>query len=106
MEGLRRWEEVAVPVAAVVVAPLVAVAAVGDVAADLAAVIAIVFGVAIITVLLFVWWRRAKNQKNLEAKQTAEMLNTPLEKFDDVEIEDLAKKYEDNPPETPDEDKA
>lgn len=68
-------------------------------------VIAIVLGVVIITVLLFTWWRRAKNQKNLEAKQTAEMLNTPLEKFDDVEIEDLAKKYEDNPPATPDEDK-
>ncbi|MCG2729925.1 MAG: TPM domain-containing protein [Acetobacterium sp.] len=68
-------------------------------------VIVIIFGVVIITVLLFIWWRRAKNQKNLEAKQTAEMLNTPLEKFDDVEIEDLAKKYEDNPPATPDEHK-
>ncbi len=59
--------------------------------------IAIVFGVVVLAILLFIWWRHAKNQKNLEAKRTAEMLNTPLEKFDDVEIEDLAKKYEDHP---------
>lgn len=59
--------------------------------------IGIVFAVVILVILLFVWWRHAKNQKNLEAKRTAEMLNTPLEKFDDVEIEDLAKKYQDNP---------
>lgn len=30
------------------------------------------------------------------------MRNTPLEKFDDVEIEDLAKKYQDNPPDQQD----
>lgn len=59
--------------------------------------IGIVFAVVILAILLFVWWRHAKNQKNLEAKRTAEMLNTPLEKFDDVEIEDLAKKYQDSP---------
>lgn len=59
--------------------------------------IGIVFAVVILAILLFVWWRHAKNQKNLEAKRTAEMLNTPLEKFDDVEIDDLAKKYQDSP---------
>ncbi len=67
--------------------------------------IAIVFGVVILAMLLFVWWRHAKNQKNLEAKRTAEMLNTPLEKFDDVEIETLAKKYQDNPSGQQDENK-
>lgn len=67
--------------------------------------IGIVFGVAILAILVFVWWRHAKNQKNLEAKQTAEMLNTPLEKFDDVEIEDLVKKYQDNLPDQQDEPK-
>lgn len=60
--------------------------------------IGIVFAVVILAILLFIWWRHAKNQKNIEAKRTAEMLNTPLEKFDDVEIDDLAKKYQDNPP--------
>ncbi|HAZ06557.1 TPM domain-containing protein [Acetobacterium wieringae] len=59
--------------------------------------IGIVFAVVILAILLFVWWRHAKKQKNLEDKRTAEILSTPLEKFDDVEIEDLAKKYQDNP---------
>ncbi|WP_242825029.1 TPM domain-containing protein [Acetobacterium woodii] len=67
--------------------------------------IGVVFGVVILIILLFVWWRHAKNQKNLEAKQTEEMLNTPLEKFDDVEIEELAKKYQDNPSDHQDEQK-
>lgn len=59
--------------------------------------IAIVFGVVVLAILLLVWWRHAKKQKNLEARQRADILDTPLEKFDDVEIEDLAKKYEDPP---------
>lgn len=67
--------------------------------------IGIVFAVVILAILLFVWWRYAKNQKNLEAKRTEEMLKTPLEKFDDVEIEALAKKYQDNPSDQPGEDK-
>jgi hypothetical protein len=36
------------------------------------------------------------SQKNLEAKQTEEMLKTPLEKFGDTEAEGLAKKYEED----------
>ena len=43
--------------------------------------IAIVFGVVILAILLFVWWRHAKKQKNLEAKQTADMLDTPAGKI-------------------------
>lgn len=61
-------------------------------------VFAVVFGILVLTIVLFSWWRHAKKQKNLEATQTAELLKTPIEKFDDVEIEDLAKKYEDDPP--------
>ncbi|WP_303870681.1 hypothetical protein [Acetobacterium wieringae] len=60
--------------------------------------IGIAFAIVIFAILLFVWWRHAKNQKNLEAERTEEILSTPLEKFDDVEIDELAKKYQDNPP--------
>ena len=58
----------------------------------------IVIGVLVILILLFVWWRHAKKQKNLEAKQTEDMLKTPLEKFGaDDEAENLAKKYDGDP---------
>lgn len=55
-----------------------------------------VLGVAVVVIVLFVWWRNRVKQKNLEAKQTADMLGTPLEKFGDTEAEEAAKKYEDN----------
>ncbi|MDP3386109.1 MAG: hypothetical protein Q8S24_02650, partial [Eubacteriales bacterium] len=55
-----------------------------------------VFGVAILAIVLFIWWRANKKQKDLEAKQTEEILNTPLDKFDDLEAERLTKKYEDD----------
>lgn len=61
----------------------------------------IVLGVLLILVLLFVWWRKAKKQKNLEAKQTEEILDTPLEKFGDTEAEELGKKYDDDPDNDP-----
>lgn len=57
----------------------------------------IVMGVILLIVILFVWWRHAKKQKNLEAQQTEEMLKTPLEKFGDTEAEELGKKYDDDP---------
>jgi len=56
----------------------------------------IVLGAIAVVVILSIWWNRAKKQKNLEAKQTEEILNTPLEKFGDREIEELADKYNDN----------
>lgn len=56
----------------------------------------IVFGIVLLMLILFTWWRYAKKQKDIEAKRTEEMLNTPLEKFGDTEAEELAKKYEDN----------
>jgi hypothetical protein len=57
----------------------------------------IVAGVILVVVIGFVWWRHAKKQKNLEAKQTEDMLNTPLEKFGDTEAEERGKKYDDDP---------
>ena len=48
----------------------------------------------VIVALLYTWWKKSKEQKNLEAKRAADILNTPLEKFGDSEVEDLAKKYE------------
>lgn len=57
----------------------------------------IVLGVVLVIVILFVWWRHAKKQKNLEAKQTEELLNTPLDQFGDKETEELGKKYDDDP---------
>ncbi len=55
----------------------------------------IVLGVVALVVILFLWWRHAKKQKNMEAKQTEDMLNTPLGKFGDQEAENLGKKYDD-----------
>lgn len=54
----------------------------------------IVAGAAVILIILFVWWQKRQKQKNLEAEQTAEILNTKLETFADSEAETLAKKYE------------
>lgn len=56
----------------------------------------IVLGVIVIIVILLVWWKKRKEQKNREAKQTEEILNTPLEKFGDTDAEELAKKYKDD----------
>lgn len=56
-------------------------------------VIMILIAVTVILLVLVTWWQKRKDQKNLEAKQTEDILNTPLEKFGDQEVEDLAKKY-------------
>lgn len=57
-------------------------------------IVLVVLGIIVIIVILFAWWKHAKKQKNLEAQQTEQILNTPLEKFSDSEAEDLAKKYD------------
>lgn len=54
----------------------------------------IVFGFVVLVIVLFIWWRAHKKQKDLEAKRTEEILNTPLDKFDDLEAKKLTKKYE------------
>lgn len=47
--------------------------------------------------ILFVWWKKRKEQEALEAKRTEEMLNTPLDTFGTrSEADDLAKKYSDD----------
>jgi len=46
--------------------------------------------------LLFYWWTRAKRQKNLEAEQTEQILNTPLEKLGPGPT-GLEEKYKDTP---------
>lgn len=56
----------------------------------------IVAGILGIFIVTFIWWQFAKKQKNKEAQQTQEILNTPLEAFGSGEAEDLAKKYEED----------
>lgn len=55
----------------------------------------IIISIVILIFLAFVWWKRAKEQKMLEARKTEEILKTPLEQFGDTEAAKLAKKYED-----------
>lgn len=54
----------------------------------------VVLGTVILVIILFVWWKSYKNQKNIEAKRAEDILKTPLNKFGDSKAEDLAKKYE------------
>jgi uncharacterized membrane protein len=56
----------------------------------------IVLGVVVLVIVLFIWWKKHKEQKNLEAKRREEMLKTPLERFGTTEAEDLMKKYQDD----------
>jgi len=56
----------------------------------------IVIGIAAVLILLFIWWQRAKRQKNLEAEQTQKILETPLETFGDDEAKRRADKYKDD----------
>lgn len=62
-------------------------------------IVKIVVAVAVVVVLLlaFTWWKKAKEQKNLEAEQTERILNTDIEKLtsESPELEELAKKYQD-----------
>ena len=56
--------------------------------------IAIIVGivVVVVVVIFFIIYRR--NQKEREQKRMQEILNTPLEKFGDQDLEELEKKYE------------
>ncbi len=55
----------------------------------------IVIGALAIIIVVFIFWRSHKKQKNLEAEQTQRILETPLETFGDSEADERAKKYED-----------
>ena len=59
----------------------------------------VVIGVVAVVAVGGVVYLVAKNRKakqEAERKRTEEILNTPLEKFGDTDIEDLADKYEDD----------
>ena len=49
----------------------------------------------VVVILLFYWWKAAKAQKNKEDEKLKEILETPLETFEDQELEDLEEKYAD-----------
>ncbi len=57
--------------------------------------VAICAAIIVVIILAFIWWRKYKEQKNLEAKQTADILNTDLETLSnkDAELSDLEDKY-------------
>lgn len=44
----------------------------------------IVLGVVVILIVLFQWWKAKKRQRNIEDENTKEILNTPLETFNDT----------------------
>lgn len=53
-----------------------------------------VIGGAIIVGILFLWWRKRKQQEAIEAKRTEDMLNKPLDTFGtQSDADELAKKY-------------
>lgn len=56
----------------------------------------IVIGLVLLVIVLFIWWRKHTEQKNLEAKRREEILKTPLDSFGNTEAEDLLKKYQDD----------
>lgn len=56
----------------------------------------IVAGIIVILLIGFFWWKKRKEQKNREAEQTKEILNTPLDTFGDSKVDELADKYNDD----------
>lgn len=59
--------------------------------------IALVIAAAILALvyLLFRWWQAKKKQKNIEDENTIKILNTPLESFGDLDLEQTMEKYDD-----------
>lgn len=56
----------------------------------------LVIGGVILVGILFLWWRKRKQQEAIEAKRTEDMLSKPIDTFGtSSEADDLAKKYED-----------
>jgi len=54
--------------------------------------------VVIVSVLAFFTIKKLREQRARERQQIEEIIRTPLEKFADIEVENLAKKYEENIP--------
>ena len=57
-------------------------------------VLVIAAAVIALVVILYKWQGKVREAKEREEKRTQEILNTPLEKFGDKDVEDLAHKYE------------
>ena len=57
-------------------------------------VIAVSAAVIVVAVVIFLTLKKRREQREREQRRTEEILKTPLEKFGDQEIEDLADKYE------------
>jgi uncharacterized membrane protein len=55
----------------------------------------IALAIAAIILILFLFWRERIKQKNRKAEQDAKILETPLERFGDPEVDELEKKYQD-----------
>ena len=58
--------------------------------------VAVCIAVVVVAVLVFITLKKRREQREREQKRAEEILKTPLEKFGDQEVEDLAKKYEDD----------
>ena len=57
--------------------------------------VAVCVAVVVVAVLAFITLKKRREQREREQQRAEEILKTPLEKFGDQEVEDLAKKYED-----------
>lgn len=56
--------------------------------------VAVCIAIVVVAVLIFLTLKKRREQREREQKRAEEILKTPLEKFEDQEVEDLAKKYE------------
>ncbi len=65
------------------------------------ATVAVVTGVVAVALIAFLWWKKAKAQKNKEAEHAQTILNTPIEDIGteapDPALSELEKKYQDDP---------
>lgn len=57
-------------------------------------VVAVCIAVIVVALVVFVSLKKRREQQERERKRTEEILKTPLEKFEDRDVEDLASKYE------------
>ncbi len=57
-------------------------------------VIAVSVAVIVVAALVFITLKKRREQREREQKRAEEILKTPLEKFGDQDVEDLAEKYE------------
>ena len=58
-------------------------------------VVAVCVAVVIVAVLVFITLKKRREQREREQQRAEKILKTPLEKFGDQDVEDLADKYED-----------